>query len=524
MSLRDDVPLELRGTQQPRICSVPPYTSTAGAEALRLAEIASLRLDPWQQSVTTETLGESPGWKCPHCVYRLSTTGNAVLACPEHPDAELFHPWSAWDVGLNVPRQNGKGVVLLVRELFGLFILHEGILHTAHEYRTAMDGFKRLTDVVMGCPELRERVGKPGLSHGMEGIKVKAAYGGGEIRFQSRTKGAGRGLSIGCIIFDEAMDISEAELDALLPLASARPNPQIWYAGSAVDQNRDDNGVVFTRVRERGIRGDPVLAYFEWSADLAINEVKPDVVSDPMLWAQANPALGIRIDADYVANERGSMSTRGFAVERLCVGDWPRTEEGPVKVIPTEIWRACEDLDSEEAEDARICFAFDVTPDQSVGTICLSAKRADGLDHIEFIEQDRGMAWIPRRLAELKAKWKPAAIVCDGSGPVGSLLPELASLKIKVIPVTAKEHQQACGMFFTATGAGDDPSTLRHLGQEELDAAVEGAAKRLMGDAWLWDRKNATVDISPLVGCTLALWGSRTQSRAPQVINMADYL
>jgi len=45
-----------------------------------------------------------------------------------------------------------------------------------------------------------------------------------------------------------------------------------------------------------------------------------------------------------------------------------------------------------------------------------------------------------------------------------------------------------------------------------------------MGDAWLWDRKNATVDISPLVGCTLALWGSRTQSRAPQVINMADYL
>jgi hypothetical protein len=79
-------------------------------------------------------------------------------------------------------------------------------------------------------------------------------------------------------------------------------------------------------------------------------------------------------------------------------------------------------------------------------------------------------------------------------------------------------------MFFTATGAGDDPSTLRHLGQEELDAAVEGAAKRPMGDAWLWSRKNSTVDISPLVGCTLALWGSRTRSKAPQVINLNDYL
>jgi hypothetical protein len=38
------------------------------------------------------------------------------------------------------------------------------------------------------------------------------------------------------------------------------------------------------------------------------------------------------------------------------------------------------------------------------------------------------MAWIPRRLAELKAKWKPAAIVCDGTGPIGYLLPELASI------------------------------------------------------------------------------------------------
>jgi hypothetical protein len=48
---------------------------------------------------------------------------------------------------------------------------------------------------------------------------------------------------------------------------------------------------------------------------------------------------------------------------------------------------------------------------------------------------------------------------------------------------------------------------LRHLGTPEMAAAVGGAAKRPLGDAWAWSRKNSTVDITPLVASTLALWG-----------------
>jgi hypothetical protein len=42
------------------------------------------------------------------------------------------------------------------------------------------------------------------------------------------------------------------------------------------------------------------------------------------------------------------------------------------------------------------------------------------------------------------------------------------------------------------------------------NAAVAGAMTRPLGDAWAWSRKNSTVDISPLVACTLALWGLET--------------
>ena len=50
---------------------------------------------------------------------------------------------------------------------------------------------------------------------------------------------------------------------------------------------------------------------------------------------------------------------------------------------------------------------------------------------------------------------------------------------------------------------------LRHLGGLELRQAVKGATKRPLGDAWAWSRRKSTVDISPLVAATLALWGDR---------------
>jgi hypothetical protein len=62
------------------------------------------------------------------------------------------------------------------------------------------------------------------------------------------------------------MDIKETAHTSVFPTMAARPNPQIFYAGSAVDQQTMHDGVVFARLRERGIRGgDQRLAYFGWS-------------------------------------------------------------------------------------------------------------------------------------------------------------------------------------------------------------------------------------------------------------------
>ena len=67
--------------------------------------------------------------------------------------------WAARDVGVIVPRQNGKGEIIIARELFGMFMLREKkIIHTAHEFKTAKEGLSKLQAYIARNPELDELV------------------------------------------------------------------------------------------------------------------------------------------------------------------------------------------------------------------------------------------------------------------------------------------------------------------------------------------------------------------------------
>lgn len=433
--------------------------------------MAGLEPDPWQEFTIHHGLGERDDGQ-----------------------------WAAFEVGLEVARQNGKGGVLEIRELAGLFLLGERlVIHSAHEFATAEEALERMAAIIEGCADLSRRVKTIKRSHGQEGIYLT---NGQRLRYKTRTKGGGRGFTADCVILDEAMVIPEAFLGALMPTLSARPNPQLWYTGSAVDQEHMDNGVVFARLRERGLAAeDPSLAYFGWSAPFDDpSQVPEGAATDPSVWAQANPAIGIRIATEHVANEQRSMDPRTFAVERLGVGDWPATDGSGVQVIDLETFLARTDAESVPLDPVR--FTYDVKPDRSAAAIGVAGRREDGRHHIEVVEHKRGTGWVAERLAELVTAHASGPVMCDVAGPAASLLPALAKLEVEVEPVSAKEHAQACGAFFDAV----EQDTVRHLGTPELVAAVRGATQRPLGDAWAWSRKSSSVDISPLVACTLALW------------------
>jgi len=466
---------------RPRVESVPTSAvSSAGAEAVELARMAGLELDPWQELVLEHALGER---------------GDGS--------------WAAARVGVNVPRQNGKGALLEARELAGLFLLGEELLiHSAHQFDTSLEAFHRLLARIEATPEFSRLVKRVSRTHGDEGITLTD---GRRVRFRTRTGGGGRGFSCDCLIVDEAMYIPDKAHAALLPTLSARRNPQVWYTGSAVDQLIHADGLVWARVREAGVAGtDDRLAYFEWSVDgggTGPGDMDPDVLADWEAVEAANPAFGVRITREWVATERAGMDDRSFAVERLGVGDWPATSRDAGSVIPLGVWRGL--VDHGSRIDGPVVFAFDVSPDRSSAAVCAAGRRADGLVHVEVVERGAGTGWVAPRLGELVRRHDAEAVLCDKASAAWSLEPECREHGVSVVPVVAGEYAAACGVFFDLV----DQAGLRHLGTGELDTAVRGAAKRPLVDAWAWSRKSSGVDITPLVGVTLAAW--RVSSMTP---------
>lgn len=470
--------------------SAPAAVSSRGREAVEVAEAFGLILDPFQELVLEDGLG-------------VRADGR----------------WAAFEVGVDMPRQNGKGGILEARELAGVLAFGERmIVHSAHEFQTAADAMLRMEEILAGSPEYARLVRRVSRSHGAEGFTFA---GGARIRYRTRTAGGGRGFSADLILFDEAMILKESFIGALLPTLSARSvngNPQVWYTGSAVDQLVHEHGVVFARLRERGLDGgDRSLAWFEWSA-LAVDEdgrpVSPDhpavagIIADRDAWAAANPGLGIRISEEHVENELRSMAARTFVVERLGIGDWPATSLDAAQVIRVEAWDALGEAVGPPLKPG-VCFAFDVTPDRSSASIGVAGLRDDGLEHLELVERGRGTSWVVDRLVELVGRHRPVAVVCDGASPAAALLPALEENGVSVMVVTAREHANACGVLYDLV----DERAARHLGQRPLREALMGAARRPLGDAWAWSRRSSTIDISPLVAVTLAVWGRRSSER-----------
>ena len=108
-----------------------------------------------------------------------------------------------------------------------------------------------------------------------------------------------------------------------------------------------------------------------------------------------------------------------------------------------------------------------------------------------------------------------AGVFCDSAGPASSLVPALEE-QLEVTQISARELANACGLFYDAV----EQQELRHLGTAELIAALRGAQRRALGDAWAWSRKNSAVDISPLVAVTIGLWGIST-ARSTEVFASA---
>lgn len=469
---------------EPRIRVVPEgHRHPKGDAVLELVDACGINLDDWQQDVLLDSL-----------LVR---------------DDGL---WAAREIGLMISRQNGKSELGLARILGGLYVLDEPlIVYTAHLADTAKEMFRRLHDLTESKSWLKSEVKHVWRTNGHESIELN---GGRRVRFRTRTKGGGRGYAgVACVLFDEAMDIPTTSHGSIMPIVSAVPNAQVLYMGSAVDQLEMEDGIVFANVRARALDGRPSLLYVEYSIGKpdgsdydSPSAVPREVLASEGARFAANPAYRVRITKDAIDSEAESMIPRTLAVERFGVGDWPRVEIEPDRKIDPAAWRELTDPRSKFVGD--VCIAYDVSPERS-SAISLAGRRADGNMHVEVVDSRPGTRWVVARLAELDEDLRPLAVVRDKKSPAGSLDDEVEQAGVKIEDATASEHAYGCGQLVDLI----DEERIRHLGTDELNAAIAGASSRPLGDQWVWARQASTVNIAPLVSVTLAVWGFGAFSR-----------
>jgi len=450
--------------------------TSAGEEARQLAASAGLHLDPWQVRALDSMLGERDDGR-----------------------------WAAFEFGLVVPRQNGKGAVLEARELAGLFLFDEQlILHSAHEFKTAQEAFRRVLHLVENTEHLRQRVKRVRTSHGEEGIELDT---GARLRFVARSTSSSRGFSADLIVLDEAMSLNAETMGAMLPTLASRDNPQVVYASSAPLSTSTQ----LHALRARALAGgDGSLGYMEWSA------ADVDDPELPATWAAANPSFGIRITEDYIGRERAAMPESVFLRERLGIPDAPVTQVDE-RLVDLDAWSAC--LDGGSTIHGPMHWAVDITPDRRMAAIAVAGRRVDDVVHVEVVDHRPGTSWVAERLAELLDRWGRSAVTIDPGSPAGSLVVTVRERGVEVREVSGRQVAQATGQFFDLVHSGD----LRHIGQAPLTAAVDGATRRPLGESWTWNRRAVSVDICPLMAATLALGSllDTVETAAPSVVSLS---
>ncbi len=399
------------------------------------------------------------------------------------------------EIIVTVPRQNGKTTLVLVFEL--LRALGWGspqvILYSAQTGADAREKFlKDQVPLISRCA-MRSAVDKIERANGREGMLFR---GGSRISIIASGASAGHGKTVGLGVVDEAFDdVDDRREQAMLPAMLTVPDAQLFICSTmgtdaSIYLNRKvDAGREFATLD----RDDGDVAYFEWSAG---EDEDPD---NPATWQGCMPAFDLTIGIPAVKHARATMLEGDF--RRAMLNQRTASDE---RVIPTQSWDAVQDPTCQP--DGKVRFALDCNPERSAAAIAVGDQNGN----VELVDHDTKTGWLIPRAAELSKRWN-APFLVDPAGPAGAFIVQLEQAGVPVEACGGQDFTKACGRFYDAVMAGE----IRIRPHSSLEAAVAAAKKRVVGDAWVWARKSAAVDISPLVAVTIAAAGVSAQAKPP---------
>jgi hypothetical protein len=398
-------------------------------------------------------------------------------------------------VVVTVPRQSGKTT------LFGTVMDHRALIVPRGRVWFTQQSGKHAVDWLINehWPLLAPFVPKVHLRRAAGSEHIKWLPSGGLIRPFPPTPDGLHSKVSDLVVMDEpwAFDLVRGtQLDqAVIPTQATRPNAQTWKVSTAGDATSTWwlGTVEAGRAAVKAGRTSGV-AYFDWSCPDHLDPV------DPVSWPLYHPAFGRTVGADAMAAALEILGPDEFA--RAYGNRWVSTLE---RVIPLAAWRAALEEDPVLPEPGGVALGFDVAVDRSDAAIVAAWRDETGVAHIEVADQRPGVGWLPGRLAELVERWRPRALVYDAAGPALDVADAASRAGLELEGLKAREYAAACVGLLEALVA--DPPALRYRQHPALDSAANDAARRALGDAWAWGRRQSAGSLAALTAATVAVWG-----------------
>ena len=461
-------PTRLTGRQEPAEESWFDGDESLGDQAAQLAARVGVPAFPWQYVSLRKILSRRPD-------------GLWV-----HPDAVIL-----------TTRQSGKSQIMILRILFGLFVLGERQVLSCQRWVTAEAVYKRLKAIIEGRPSLQRRLLKdPTSSSSRAVIELRS---GASVAIGVRSGDLGRGMdAVDLVIFDEAYDLTDAEVAALTGAQLSSPNAQTIYASTPAVWEKHSNCQVLSDLRRLGQQRQADLYFAEWSAPADSPR------DDPETWRLASPSYGViqkERDVRRMLAKATTPDARAlFDADVLGQGSWPPDESEIGAVISAEVWASMAATTPPELTGP-IVVAVDRSIDRKTWAICAAQRTTEGRIHLEVSPYQHLSSSddVVEKLIELVCEWDPSVIAIDQRSAAAVIAPTLEAVGIAPEMANTMQAVLAAGAFLDAVEAG----TISHSSQAALNDGAVSAVKRDLAGGFAWDKAPGVVY---LIAASLALW------------------
>lgn len=306
-------------------------------------------------------------------------------------------------------------------------------------------------------------------------------------------------------------------------------NAQVWKtstAGTAASAGLNADVKAGRAAIDMGRRTG--TAYFEWSVpdeirigdDLVPIDEAPDAAMIEACIA-IHPSIGFhptapadrmrhRIRSEFGPGQENKLDRAGFL---RAYGNRTAGLTGGWIVIPQAAWVAAM-APKPIPHGVPVGFGFDVDPDGRDAAIAAAWRRPDGVVLVEVLKLADGALWLPATTVGLTERWDWLNVAVNNAGPARDQADRIehgdeaaGRRPLPLLRMSQMDYAAACARFKSLVVVKTGKPGLMHIGQKELNAAVEHVQKRRIGSdgTWGWGR-SGSISVTSLGSATAALW------------------